>query len=131
MNRHLPRIALLVGALAVCGQAAAHGGGGGWHGAGPLLGAAVIGAVVGAAVSGGQDRTVHVERETVYAPQPVYVQASQPVYVQAPPPVYVQALPQPVYYQPYPAVRGYAPPPPPVYQRNDGPPPGYHGSPRW
>lgn len=124
MNRHLPRIALLVGALAVCGQAAAHGGGGGgWHGTGPLLGAAVIGAVVGAAVSGGQDRTVHVERETVYAPQPVYVQA--------PPPVYVQAVPQPVYYQSYPAVQGYAPPPPPVYQRYESPHPGYHGSPRW
>lgn len=67
MNRHIPRIALLVGALAVCGQAAAHGGGGGWHGgAGPVLGAAVVGAVVGAVVSGNHDRTVYVERQPAY-----------------------------------------------------------------
>jgi len=130
MKRHLPVIALLIGALAVSGPAAAHG----WRGAGPILGAAVVGAVVGAAVSGGQDRTVYVDREpTYYAPQPVYVQAPPPVYVERQP-VYVQA-PPPVYYQqPY-VVERYvpAPPPPPHYRRYYGPPPGYYGPPppRW
>ncbi len=95
MNRLIPGIVLLVGALAISGPAAAHGGygghgHGGWYGPGPLLGAAVVGAVVGATVYGGHDRTVYVER------QPVYY---------APPPVYVQPPPQPLYYQPY-----YAPP---------------------
>ncbi len=107
MNRLIPGIALLVGALAISGQACAHGGG--WYGPGPLLGAAVVGAVVGATVSGGHDRTVYVER------QPAYY---------SPPPVYVQATPPPVYYQPY-----YVPAPPPVYRY--GPPPVYYGPPRW
>lgn len=77
MIRHLPGIALLVGALAISGQASAHGGGGhGWYGPGPLLGAAVVGAVVGATVYGGHDRTVYVERQPAYyGPPPVYVQA--------------------------------------------------------
>ena len=51
MNRLIPGIALLVGALAISGPAAAHGGR--WGGPGPVIGAAVVGAVVGAAVSGG------------------------------------------------------------------------------
>ncbi|NIE77390.1 hypothetical protein F3J44_11870 [Pantoea sp. Tr-811] len=109
MNRFIPGIALLVGALAISGQASAHGGG--WYGPGPLLGAAVVGAVVGATVSGGHDRTVYVER------QPAYY---------GPPPVYVQAPPQPVYYQPY-----YVPAPPPPVYRTYGPPPVYYGPPRW
>jgi len=114
MKRLIPGIALLVGALAISGQASAHGGG--WGGPGPVIGAAVVGAVVGAAVSGGRDRTVYVEQP------PVYVQ--QPVYVQAPPP--------PVYYQPQPyVVERYVPAPPPVYHRYYGPPPGYYGPPRW
>lgn len=114
MNRHIPGIALLVGALAISGSAVAHGGHGhghgGWYGPGPLLGAAVVGAVFGATVYGGRDRTVYVER------QPVYY---------APPPVYVQPPPPPVYYQPY-----YAPPPP-GYRTYYGPPPVYYGPPRW
>jgi hypothetical protein len=62
MKRFIPGIALLVGALAISGQASAHGGG--WYG--PVIGAAVVGAVVGAAVSGGHDRTVYVERQPAY-----------------------------------------------------------------
>lgn len=112
MNRLIPGIALLVGALAVSGQASAHGGGGGWYGPGPLLGAAVVGAMVGATVSAGHDRTVYVERQPVYYGPP-------PVYVQAPPP-------PPVYYQPY-----YVPGPPPPGYRVYGPPPVYYGPPRW
>ncbi|MCU1731910.1 MULTISPECIES: hypothetical protein [unclassified Pseudomonas] len=116
MNRHIPGIALLIGALALSGQASAHGGGG-WQGAGPILGAAVVGAVVGAAVSGGHDRTVVVERAPAYYPP-------QPVYYQPPPP--------PVYYQPYPVVERYVPVPPPYYrERYYGPPPVYYGHPRW
>lgn len=111
MSRHIPAIALLVGALAISGPAAAHGGG--WYGPGPVLGAAVVGAMVGATVYGGHDRTVYVER------QPVYY---------APPPVYVQPPPPPVYYQPYYAP---APPPPPGYRAYYGPPPVYYGPPRW
>ncbi|AUY32230.1 hypothetical protein QVM48_10765 [Pseudomonas soli] len=103
MKRFIPGIALLVGALAISGQASAHGGG--WYGPGPVIGAAVVGAVVGAAVSGGHDRTVYVERQPAYYP---------------PPPVYVQAPPPPVYYQPY-VVERYVPAPPPVY----------YGPPRW
>lgn len=69
MNRHLPTIVLLVGALAASTQAAAHGGGhhgggNGWYG--PVIGAAVVGAVVGSALYGGRDRTVYVERQPVY-----------------------------------------------------------------
>lgn len=115
MNRYLPKIALLLGALAVCGQAAAHGGGG-WRGPGPIIGAAVVGAVVGAVVSNSHDRTVYVEREPAYYP----------------PPVYVQAPPPPVYYQPYPVVERYVPAPQPYYrERYYGPPPVYYGPPRW
>ncbi|QVM89411.1 hypothetical protein JYG34_15375 [Pseudomonas entomophila] len=115
MNRFIPGIALLVGALAISGQASAHGGG--WYGPGPVLGAGVAGVVVGAAISGGHDRTVYVQQQPVYAPAPVYVQA--------PPP------PPPVYYQPY-VVERYVPaPPPPVYRRYYGPPPVYYGPPRW
>ncbi|EJT83800.1 hypothetical protein PPS11_30066 [Pseudomonas putida S11] len=75
MNRHIPGVALLVGALAISAPAVAHGGHGhgGWYGPGPLLGAAVVGAVVGATVYGGRDRTVYVERQPVYyGPPPVY-----------------------------------------------------------
>ncbi|WP_462402712.1 hypothetical protein [Pseudomonas sp. Marseille-QA0332] len=115
MNRLLPGIVLLAGALAVSGQATAHGGGG-WRGAGPVIGAAVIGAAVGAAVYGGGDRSVHVERQPAYYP---------------PPPIYVQAPPPPVYYQPY-VVERYVPvPPPPRYRHYDGPPRAYYGPPRW
>ncbi|CAI8905141.1 exported hypothetical protein [Pseudomonas soli] len=42
MKRFIPGIALLVGALAISGQASAHGGG--WYGPGPVIGAAVVGA---------------------------------------------------------------------------------------
>lgn len=116
MNRHIPRIALLLGALAVCGQAAAHGGGG-WRGPGPVIGAAVVGAVVGAVVSNSHDRTVYVQQAPAYYP---------------PPPVYYQPPPPPVYYQPYPVVERYVPVPPPYYRdRYYGPPPVYYGPPRW
>ncbi|MBK4987903.1 hypothetical protein [Pseudomonas sp. S36] len=111
MNRNIAAIALLAGALAISGPAAAHGRG--WAGPGPLLGAAVVGAVIGATAYGGHDRTVYVERPPVYY---------------APPPVYVQPPPQPVYYQPYYAP---APPPPPGYRAYYGPPPVYYGPPRW
>lgn len=112
MNRFIPGIALLVGALAVSGQASAHGGG--WYGPGPVVGAAVAGAIFGTAVSS--------------APRTVYVQ--QPPAYYPPPPVYVQAPPPPVYYQPY-VVERYVPAPPPVYRRYYGPPPVYYGPPRW
>ncbi|UVJ46699.1 hypothetical protein NVV94_09015 [Pseudomonas sp. LS1212] len=42
MIRHIPRIALLIPALAVAGQASAHGDGRGYYGPGPLLGAATL-----------------------------------------------------------------------------------------
>ncbi len=115
MNRHIPGIALLIGAMALSGQASAHGGG--WGGPGPVIGAAVVGAVVGAAVSGGRDRTVVVEQAPAYYP---------------PAPVYYQPPPPPVYYQPYPVVERYVPVPPPHYRaRYYGPPPVYYGPPRW
>ena len=76
MIRTIPKIALLVGALAMAGQASAHGGGWG--------GQAVLGALVGAAVVG-----------SVVASQPRDVYVQQPVYVPAP--VYA---PQPYYYNP-------------------------------
>ena len=44
MIRRIPTVALLIGALAVAGQAEAHGGGGGWEGP------AVFGAIVGSAI---------------------------------------------------------------------------------
>lgn len=107
MIRQLPKIALLIGALTVAGQASAYG-----HGGGPgVLGAVLGGAVVGAVVT------------SALAPREVVVQ--QPVYAAPPPPVYV-APPQPVYYAPQPVVYAqpgyYAPPPPPHY---------YYGRPGW
>lgn len=93
MLRSIPKVALLIGALAVAGQASAHGR---W-GPGPaLFGAVVGGAIIGSVISSHDQR-------------PVYVQ--QPVYAQ-PPPVYVQA--PPVYYQPQPV---YVPPPNPFITR--------------
>lgn len=68
MIRTIPKIALLVGALAMAGQASAHGGGWG--------GPAVLGALVGAAVVGS---VVASQPREVYVQQPVYVQP-QPVY---------------------------------------------------
>jgi hypothetical protein len=109
MIRHIPKVALLLGALAIAGQAEAHGGGGpGWGGAAVI--GAVVGGVVGAAVASGP---------AYAAPAPVYV---------APAPVYV--APAPVYYAP-------PPPPPPVYYQPAvvygpgyyGPPRGYYGHP--
>ncbi len=74
MNRRLPIIALLMGALAVTGQASAHGRGG-WEGP------AVFGAIVGSAIVGSalinRDRPVYVQQQPVYyQPQPVYVAAT-------------------------------------------------------
>lgn len=104
----LPKVALLLGSLALAGQASAHGGDGG-----PFVLGAVVGAVVGGAVVASQRAPVYVEApppppvayypppQAVYA-QPVY---AQPVYYQ---PVVVQA---PRYYGP----RYYAPPPRAVY----------------
>ena len=105
MIRHLPKIALLVGALSLAGPAAAHGGGG--------VGPGVLGAVLGAAVVGA----------VVARPAPVVVE--QPVYV-APQSVYVQAPPPPVYYQPAPVYVAPPPPPPGYYA-----PRAYYGPPRW
>lgn len=118
MIRTIPKIALLIGALAVAGQASAHGGGG-WGGP-ALLGAVVGATIVGTAMSS-PSRTVYVQQQpTYYAPPPVYYQP-QPIYVQAPPPpVYYQGYyrqPAPVYYGP---PRGYY-----------GPPRAYYGPPRW
>lgn len=108
MMRTLPKVALLIGTLAVAGQASAYGG---W-GAGPALLGAVVGATVVGSIIANQDQ------------RPVYVQ--QPVYVQ-PPPVYYQ--PQPVYVQPQPVYQpGYYGRPQPIYY---GPPRGYYGPPRW
>ena len=116
MMRTIPKVALLIGALAVAGQASAHGG---W-GAGPAIVGAVVGAaVVGSVIANQGPRPVYVQEPVYVQPQPVYVQAP-PVYYQ-PQPVYVQA-PQPVYYQ------GYYGRPHPVYY---GPPRGYYGPPRW
>ncbi|WP_248806231.1 hypothetical protein [Pseudomonas sp. MWU13-2100] len=112
MIRTIPKIALLVGALAVAGQASAHGGN--WVGP-ALLGGVIGGAIVGSVMS---------ESRPAYVQQPVYVQPA-PVYVQQPPPVYVQ---QPVYVQPAPVyVQGgyYGRP---VYY---GHPHHYYGGPRW
>lgn len=119
MIRQIPKVALLLGVLAIAGQAEAHGyygGGGNW--AGPAVVGAIVGGVVGAAVASGSDRTVYVQQ-----PAPVYVQ--QPVYA-APPPVYYQqpvvVAPPPVYYRPQ-----YYGPPPGYYGR----PHGYYGGGRW
>jgi hypothetical protein len=112
MIRQIPKVALLLAALAMAGQANAHGGGGGW--AGPAVVGAIVGGVVGAAVSSGRDRTVYVEQQPVYVQQPVYY---QPVYqVVSPPPVRVYGPP-----------RGYYGPPPGYY----GPPRGYYDRGRW
>jgi hypothetical protein len=120
MIRKIPTIALLIGALAVTGQASAHGhDGGGWGGP------AVFGAVVGAAIVGSaiisRDRPVYVEQPVYVQPQPVYVQQPPPVYYQ-PQPVYIE---QPAYYRPAPVYYG----PPRGYYY--GPPRGYYGHPRW
>jgi hypothetical protein len=110
MIRKLPVLALLIGALAVAGQAQAggyyyHGGGHGgccWGGGhGGWVGPAAVGAVLGAVVAGSVyansgPRTVYVQQPVYVQPQPVYVQPQQ-VYVQ-PPPVYYQ--PQGYYVQP-------------------------------
>lgn len=76
MISKIPKIALLIGALAVAGQASAHGGG--W--AGPAALGAVVGAAVVGSVIANQDRPVYVQQA------PVYVQP-QPVYAAPPPPV--------------------------------------------
>ncbi|MDY7559868.1 hypothetical protein QN382_08365 [Pseudomonas sp. 10B1] len=105
MIRQIPKVALLIGALAIATQASAHGGGG-W-GPGLAVGA-VVGAVVGSVVAS-QPRTVYVQPQPVYAPQPVYYEA--------PPPR--------VYYQPVVIERG------PGYYRPEyySPPRGYYGHP--
>lgn len=93
MMRSIPKIALLIGTLAVAGQASAHGG---W-GPGPAIFGAVVGAaVVGSVIAGHEQRPVYVQ-------QPVYVQPPQPVYYQG-----YYGRPQPVYYGP---PRGYYGPP--------------------
>ena len=116
MMRNIPKVALLIGALAVAGQASAHGG---W-GSGPaVFGAVVGGAIIGSVIAHHDQRPVYVQQPVYAQPQPVYVQAS-PVYY-PPQPVYVPA-PQPVYYQGY-----YGRPHPVPY----GPPRGYYGPPRW
>jgi hypothetical protein len=116
MNRKLPVIALLVGALAVTGQASAHGRGG-WEGP------AVFGAIVGSAIVGSalinRDRPVYVQQPVYVQPQPVYVQQPPPVYYE-PQPVYIE---RPVYYRPAPVYYG----PPRGYYY--GPPHGHYG--RW
>ena len=112
MIRHIPKVALLLGALAIAGQASADGRG--WGGPGLVVGAVVGAVVAGAVMSSNQPRTVYVEPQPVYAPQPVYYQAP-------PPPVYYQPVvvaPAPVYYRP-----GYYGPPPGYYGR----PHGYYG----
>ena len=116
MMRTIPKVALLIGALAVAGQASAHGG---W-GAGPAIFGAVVGAaVVGSVIAGQEQRPVYVQQPVYVQPQPVYVQA--PLVYYQPQPVYVQP-PQPVYYE------GYYGRPHPAYY---GPPRGYYGPPRW
>jgi hypothetical protein len=116
MNRKLPVIALLVGALAVTGQASAHGRGG-WEGP------AVFGAIVGSAIVGSalinRDRPVYVQQPVYVQPQPVYVQQPPPVYY-VPQPVYIE---RPIYYRPAPVYYG----PPRGYYY--GPPRGHYG--RW
>ncbi|AUO24122.1 MULTISPECIES: hypothetical protein [Pseudomonas] len=112
MIRKLPKIALLIGALAMAGQASAHGGGWG----APLALGAVVGAVVGGSIVASQSRPVYVQQPVYVQPQPVYA-APPPVYYAPPPPVYVQ---QQVYYRPAPVYYG----PPRGYY---GPPHGYYG----
>ncbi|MPQ68764.1 MULTISPECIES: hypothetical protein [unclassified Pseudomonas] len=77
---------VLLGVLAVAGQAEARGGYG--------LGAALLGGVVGA----NSQPPVYVQQPVYVQPQPVYVQPPQPVYYQAPPP----PPPPGYYYQPQP-----------------------------
>jgi hypothetical protein len=105
MIRRTAQIVLLVGGLALVGQASAHG-----------RDAAVVGAVVGATVAGAM----------IYGSRP----APAPVYVAPPPPppqVVYYAPPPPVYYEP--VYYGYRPlPPPPRYY---GPPHGWHQGHRW
>jgi hypothetical protein len=113
MIRQIPKVALLIGALALAGQAEAHGGGN-W--AGPAVVGAIVGGVVGAAVSSGP-RPVYVQQAPVYVQQPVYA-APPPVYYQQP----VVVAPPPVYYRPQ-----YYGPPPGYYGR----PHGYYGGGRW
>jgi hypothetical protein len=107
MIRKIPKIALLIGALAMAGCFRPRW----WRWGGP----AVLGALVGAAVVGSvvasQPREVYVQQPVYVQPQPVYA-APPPVYYAPPPPVYVQ---QQVYYRPA-----------PVYY---GPPRGYYGPP--
>lgn len=122
MIRKLSTVALLIGALAVTGQASA--GGGHYHGHGGWEGPAVFGALVGAAIVGSaiidRDRPVYVEQPVYVQPQPIYYQPP-PVYYQ-PQPVYIE---RPVYYRPAPVYYG----PPRGYYY--GPPRGYYGHPRW
>ena len=91
MMRTFPKVALLIGALAVAGQASAHGG---W-GAGPALVGAVVGATVVGSIVASQQRPVYVEHPVYVQPQPVYA----PAYY---------GRPHPVYYGP---PRGYYGPP--------------------
>ena len=65
MMRTIPKIALLIGALAVAGQASAHGG---W-GPGPAIFGAVVGAaVVGSVIAGQEQRPVYVQQPVYYGP---------------------------------------------------------------
>jgi len=59
MIRHIPKVALLLGALAIAGQASADGRG--WGGPGLVVGAVVGAVVAGAVMSSNQPRTVYVE----------------------------------------------------------------------
>jgi hypothetical protein len=87
--KRIALVAVMIGSLAMAGQASAHGGHGGGRGGngGAIVGALIGGAVLGALVSSAAN-AAPVYSQPAYAAQPVYAQPAyaQPVYAAPPPP---------------------------------------------